>query len=251
MRLQYRHYMHMNDNQIREHFKKLRRHPEAAEHIIKVVEAQRHALRVARGTKFQLDKTWREILDPAKYELRLVERMLKYPAGSGDPRIVALTRYREVIATLISHLSLAKRRKGMTPTKLALEVEAKNKGMHWTDWVDDDDRQEVIDLFNAIPHKRGAKRKLPFERTIPKSDWAKRHARLLKRTEKELVMAGVIYNKARLADSDERMEKATRTIAKIKQALAWIREAEEGTDLPPTWSGFYLANYWKEREGAL
>ncbi len=252
MYYKHRQYMGMTQNELLNHLTRQKKPPSVIADILKIVAEQQSKLRTERITKMQHDLLWEPIIDPARHELRIVERM-RCTNTEDIPRQEALDRYAEVLRELLGVLTLARRKHGVVPSKLREKLERKgvpipNKGHHWVDWVSESDKVEVRELFDAIPYKRYAKRKTPFERTIPKGkDWTSRRDKLHKRTEKELAKAEHDLMAIRMMKMEDksaairkRIANHEATIAKIRQALLWIQDAKEGEALPPTWSGYYL-----------
>lgn len=275
-------YMKMSERELRNHLAKrfpAQRPVELAEieRIIATVQIQQREALVQKGEKREHGRMWRELLNPCKNELRIVERMLAYNSDPDTERTTALTDYRTVLQKLLIKFEVAKRTPeakeltarqvseahelkkrtiaGMpvptvrphykTPRDLAQEASRPNGGTHWTDWVAPSAKARVTALFEAIPHTPHAKRKVPFERTIPKQDWAKLRNRLLKRTTKELDAAEFALKRAEmeldptLEDTIKKVEKRRATVGKIKQALTIINDMPEGEAMPVTWHGFF------------
>ena len=252
MYYKHRQYMGMTQNELLTHLTRQKKPPLVIETIMKTVAEQQRKLRTERITRIQHDLLWAPIIDPAKHELRIVERM-RCTNTEDIPRQEALDRYAEVLRELLGVLTLARRKHGIVPSKLREKLERKgipipNKGHHWVDWVSESDKAEVRALFDAIPYKQYAKRKTPFERTIPKGEgWRDKRNKLQKRTELELAKAEHDLLAIRMMKMEDksaairkRIAKHEDSSAKMKQVLLWVRDAEEGEALPPTWSGHYL-----------
>ena len=197
-----------------------RRHdsPETIERIKAQVREMRKNLKVKRAHKRQLDHTWGEFLAPLIHERKVVRSMLGYKsAKSGDARTLALQAYIQVLDTLRGRLELLKREKSETPMQLYPER------THWCDHVPAHIRERVVTLFDAIPPVVRAKRKRPFERTVPVILHGKQKDRLLRRTLKDLGRAQSEGDKDR--------------VAKISQALDIIKHLSQGEPVPTTWHG--------------
>jgi hypothetical protein len=72
-----------------------------------------------------------------------------------------------VLLKIQRKLTDIKRTLDATPSEAANEASIPNKGEHWSDWIPTHIKAKTTALFDAIPHKPRAKRKIPFERNIP------------------------------------------------------------------------------------
>lgn len=241
MRLKYRHYMKLTENELIERLNKRNFHPSVRaarfEEIITTINEQKEQLRSLRGKNFQFSRMWEELMAPLKYERKVVRALLRYPAS--EERRVALEAYWQVLDKLVGKMTLQQRARVNTPYQLAKANNKPNNGEHWTDWIGLTKKQEIFALFNAIPHRLKAKKKAPFERTIPKTLWSTLHARLLARTEKELEHAERLVKAAKMQGDQELLDKRTDTMLNIQQALVWIRDATAGDAVPLTWRGYF------------
>ena len=237
MRLRYRHYMKLTENELLNRLQKRKMHTNAMQEIMRVVAEQKHELRVERGKNHQHTRMWEELMTPLKYEIKLIKGLLKYPAS--EERRIALEAYLAVLDKLMGKMTLQQRSKDFTPYQIARAANKPNNGAHWTDWVSPSKKLEVAELFDAIPHKAKAKKKLPFDRVIPKALWATLHERLKVRTEKELEQALAQQRAADIGDDRDKQDKAHTKVSNITQALAWIGDMAEGEAVPVTWHGFF------------
>lgn len=237
MRLRYRHYMKLTENELLNKLQKRTMHDSARAEIIRIVAEQKHTQRVERGINHQHTRMWEELMIPLKYERKQVASLLKYRGGV--ERDLALRAYLNLIDTSVGKMTLAQRAREFTPYQIAQAANRPNKGVHWTDWITPHKKLEVTKLFEAIPHKAKAKKKLPFQRTIPPTLWHALHARLLTRTEKELEVAKQKLNASRIEGKHEVIERRELTLSNIEQALVWIRNTTAGVALPVTWHGFF------------
>lgn len=237
MRLRYRHYMKLTENELLNRLQKRKMHPDAMQEIMRVVAEQKHELRVERGKNHQHARLWEELMTPLKYEIKLVKGLLKYPAS--EERRVALEAYLDTLDKLRGKMTLQQRGQQFTPYQIAKAAHRPNNGGHWVDWVSPSKKIEVSALFNDIPYKSKAKKKLPFERVIPKALWATLHERLKIRTEKELEQALTQLRAANIGDDEDKLTKAQTKVSNIEQALVWITNMKEGEAVPITWHGFF------------
>jgi len=237
MRLRYRHYMKLTENELLNRLQKRKMHNDAMQEIMRVVAEQKHELRVERGKNHQHARLWEELMTPLKYEIKLIKGLLKYPAS--DERRIALEAYLDTLDKLRGKMTLQQRGQQFTPYQIAKAANRPNNGTHWVDWVSPSKKIEVSALFNAIPYKLKAKKKLPFERTIPKALWSTLHERLRLRTEKELEQAHAQLRTAEVGDDEGKLAKAQTKVSNITQALAWIADMREGEAVPITWHGLF------------
>ena len=237
MRLRYRHYMKLTENELLNKLQKRTMHDSARAEIIRIVAEQKHQQRVERGINHQHTRMWEELMLPLKYERKMIASLLKYQGGV--ERDLALRAYLNLIDTTIGKMTLAQRAREYTPYQIAQAAMRPNKGVHWTDWITPTKKLAITALFDAIPHKAKAKKKLAFQRTIPPTLWHALHARLLTRTEKELEVAKQRLNASRIEGKHEVIERRELAVSNIEQALVWIRDTKECVALPVTWHGFF------------
>jgi hypothetical protein len=229
--------MKLTENELLNRLQKRKMHPDAMQEIMRVVAEQKHELRVERGKNHQHSRMWEELMTPLKYEIKLIKGLLKYPAS--EERRIALEAYLAVLDKLMGKMTLQQRSKDFTPYQIARAANKPNNGSHWTDWVGASKKLEVSALFDAIPYKAKAKKKLPFDRVIPKALWATLHERLKVRTEKELEQAHAQLRAADIGDDQDKRDTAQTKVSNITQALAWIGNMKQGEAVPVTWHGLF------------
>ena len=100
MYYKHRQYMGMTQNELLTHLTRQKKPPLVIETIMKTVAEQQRKLRTERITRIQHDLLWAPIIDPAKHELRIVERM-RCTNTEDIPRQEALDRYAEVLRELL------------------------------------------------------------------------------------------------------------------------------------------------------
>jgi hypothetical protein len=211
-------YTQMSERDLHNALSKRYDSPEAVELVKEQVREMRKNLKAQRAHKRQLDHTWGEFIAPLMHERKVVRSMLGYKAAkSGDARTLALQAYIQVLDTLRGKLELLKREKSQTPMQLNPER------THWCDHVPQHIKDRVVALFDAIPPVVRAKRKRPFERTVPVILHNKQRDRLLRRTTKDLGRAQ--------SEGDEALTK------QISQALDTIKRLPMGEPVPTTWHG--------------
>lgn len=237
MKLRYRHYMKLTENELLNRLQKRKLHPIAMQEIMRTVAEQKSELRAERGKNHQHSRMWEELMTPLKYELKLVRGLLKYPAS--EERRIALTAYAECLEVIVGKMMLDQHKREATPYQIAKANNRPNNGAHWTDWVGASKKIRIAELFDAIPYKLKAKKKLPFERVIPKALWATLHERLRVRTEKELEQALAQLRAAEIDVDEAKLTKVQTKVSNIQQALVWIAEMKAGEAVPVTWHGFF------------
>ena len=185
--------------------------------IMRVVDEQKAQLRSVRGKNFQFSRMWEELMAPLKYERKIVRALLEYPAS--EERRIALGAYWQELDKLVGKMTMQQRARDFTPYQIAKAANRPNNGVHWTDWVSPSVKARIAVLFDAIPKKLKAKKKLPFERTIPTTLWSTLHTRLLERTKKEMVQAEQQLKAAKLGGDQDKIDKYTDKVLNIGQEI--------------------------------
>ncbi len=232
MTLKHQFYMRMTANEMHNAMVKRKMTVFEMNVIKNIVREQKAALRSEAARKAQHDVLWRNLWHPLSYEIRIVRSMRSYKnkAYHVPERNQAITLYLKILDKLMSKLKTAHRAGTHTPKQLAVETKLPNNGEHWTDWIPQTIRQQVVDAFDAIPARFKAKTKTPFVRSIPVEQNDKLKAKLRARTEKELVMA----ERQAMIDPDEQ-----ETVARIRQALNIIDAMGDDETVPHTWHGLF------------
>jgi hypothetical protein len=200
-------------------------------------QKEKALVRAEKAKRSQHKRLWRELLQPARAELKNVRAMLHYEAGPFE-RQRALALYIQGIERFLNRLENDTRTENHTPSQLAEADFLPNKGVHWTDWVKSGTKNKVREAFEAIP-RGGVKIKTPFERKIPKALCLKLKKRLFIRTQKELEAAKVSLRNAELERDAAKIAKRRETIANIKVALTRIEEMGDTEAVPTTWHGLF------------
>ncbi|NCW50263.1 MAG: DMT family transporter [Betaproteobacteria bacterium] len=176
---------------------------------------------------------WGNLLFPLRYERNNVKSGLKYE--SDGARGEAMHSYLIVLEELLYRLNMHATARVLTPRQLCKErndsgrgAHIPNAGTHWSDWVPQHIKLRVCVLFDAIPYKQRAKRKLPFQRAIPPLLYSRLYAALGLRTQGFLSAA---QRKHAVAPTEE----TAATVAAIQQALAVLKEWPRNTALPYAW----------------
>jgi len=194
---------------------------------------QRAFKRSDTGTRRTHKELWGNLLFPLRYERNNVKAGLKY--AGGEARGEAMHSYLIVLEELLHRLNYHATTRILTPRQLCKErndsgrgAHIPNAGTHWSDWVPQHIKLRVCVLFDAIPYKQRAKRKLPFQRAIPPLLYSRLYAALGLRTQGFLSAA---QRKHAVAPTEE----TAATVAAIQQALAVLREWPRNTALPYAW----------------
>ena len=196
---------------------------------------QRAFKRSDTGTRRTHKELWGNLLFPLRYERNNVKAGIKY-AGDGA-RGEAMHSYLIVLEELLYRLNRHATARILTPRQLCKErndsgkgAHIPNAGTHWSDWVPQHIKLRVCVLFDAIPYKQRAKRKLPFQRAIPPLLYSRLYVALGLRTQGFLSAA---QRKHAVAPTEE----TAATVAAIQQALAVLQEWPRNTALPYAWQG--------------
>ena len=156
--------------------------PQATRDFIKqIVAEQKEAARIKKIKRAAHAKLWANVLNPLRNEISSTRGSLTYSdkevliveegqGGKPTPnqlRRAAFAYYETVLIKVLHQLLRIKQSLDATPSEAANEANVPNKGEHWSDWIPTHIKSKAITLFDAIPTKYRAKRKIPFERNIP------------------------------------------------------------------------------------
>jgi len=223
----YPQYMRMSEERLRKHLYKRSTPPAIAAEIVEIVLRQREQLRTERIKKTVHKKLWDEILQPLRKEIKLVTASLLYsphtnnPTLDDQPRKDAFKGYQMVLIKLRDKLTRWMEEGQYTPHQIATDKRIPNNGDHWSDWVPDNIKNTVTDLFNDIPYTPRAKRKLPFTRSsvIP----AKLRRLMKKRGTLDYHIA--LIEREQMIDPLKRVDKKTNDkVARLKEDLSAINK---------------------------
>tara|TARA_R110000868_G_scaffold235313_1_gene489222 strand:- start:63 stop:911 length:849 start_codon:yes stop_codon:yes gene_type:complete len=230
--------------------------------IVANVKADREALRPMLKKREQHTRLWKQIIDPAVYELRNVRRMLKLKLSYPTPeRTAALEAYAEVIELVIGKLQLHIDKLNvhedridddpLTPSQQASKATKAfpngkpNGGTYWTDYVPYVVVKKISALFKAVPKEAHVKRKHPFPVVLDKATSAKRREILIERTTKELTHIERIIA-VELADprlkpthffKHQEIGKMRLQASQMQSALHIISLLPPNAFIPATWHG--------------
>lgn len=145
--------------------------PQATRDYIKeVVAEQKEASRIKKIKHAAHAKLWAALLDPLRNEISSTRGSIAYSDSHNvddEQRRAAFAYYETVLIKVLHQLLKIKKTLSATPSEAATEASIPNKGEHWSDWIPTHIKSKTVAMFDAIPHKPRAKRKIPFERNIP------------------------------------------------------------------------------------
>ena len=222
-------YAQLTPNALHQRLLKDRIHPAEMQAIKDEVAALKEAQRVDKITRTQRKAEWDKVLKPLRYELNNAKVGRAYDLDDAE-RVEAFDAYILVMETLLTRFAQPLASLEATPIQLAMEKGLPNNGEHWTDWVPDKIKTKISIIFEALPHKSRAKRKVPFQRLTTPEQNAKAKEKLLRRTEKEI-------------ETLERKQSVTQTdagqaqLARMREALKIILRLTDTEHIPATWSG--------------
>ena len=222
-------YAQLTPNALHQRLLKDRIHPAEMQAIKDEVAALKESQRVDKITRTQRKAEWDKLLKPLRYELNNAKVGRAYDLDDAE-RVEAFDAYILVLETLLSRFAQPLASLEATPIQLALEKGLPNNGEHWTDWVPDKIKTKISIIFEALPHKSRAKRKVPFQRLTTPEQNAKAKEKLLRRTEKEI-------------ETLERKQSITQTeagqaqLGRMREALKIILRLTDTEHIPATWSG--------------
>jgi len=135
-----------------------------------------------------VESEWQHLIDPLMAERKRVQVALNYRKndwGEQSPQLdrdtarqTAYEAYHALLTTLLQRFRTALKQ-DFTPNELANElrdagkahlappVHLRSRAQHWTDWVSDRKKDQIMLLFSNIPHRAKARTKTPFTRDIP------------------------------------------------------------------------------------
>lgn len=237
--VRYANLMRLPPKELHNHFMRMLKaghHKLEVEAIRNVVHEQRAQRKSERARRKQVERLWKDLLEPLMSERKRVLASLAYEPDKDfseqSPRTIAFLAYQEVLDTLRNRMQVEKTQGKRTPQAYVKDKHIPNGGEHWTDYVPTHIRQRILALFDDIPHTPKAKRKVPFERVVGVELHNKLKDRLLLRTTKDLLRA----NQDNLLNPSQ---EAQELVDKIKHALERIDKLEPTEPVPTTWHGLF------------
>jgi len=193
------------------------------------VTATKEAQRIDKITRTQRKIEWDKVLKPLRYELNNVKVGRAYDLDDAE-RVEAFDAYILVMVTLLSRFAQPLASLDATPIQIALDKGLPNNGEHWTDWIPDKIKTRIALIFEALPHKTRAKRKVPFQRLTTLEQNANARDKLLARTRKEME---TLERKQEMNST----EVGQATLGRMRDALKIIAKLTDTEHIPATWSG--------------
>ena len=222
-------YIKLKPNDLHQRLLKERIHPAEMQAIKDEVAALKESQRIDKITRAQRKAEWDKVLKPLRYELNNAKVGRAYDLDDAE-RVEAFDAYILVMVTLLSRFAQPLASLDATPIQIALDKGLPNNGEHWTDWVPDKIKTRIALIFEALPHKTRAKRKVPFQRLTTLEQNANARDKLLARTRKEIE---TLERKQEMNST----EVGQATLGRMRDALKIIAKLTDTEHIPATWSG--------------
>ena len=234
--------------------------------IDEIVENTRKERALLKGKRLKQARAvalWRYLRTPLKQEMETTRSSLEYiirkqlRADELDDidttRKDAYEAYMAVMKKLLNDFDLfIATNPGDTPLQVLRREQAEGKckyvsqGEHWTDWVPEKVKDRVIELFDAVPYRKQAKTKAPFQRTVPKASARSRRRQLEEAMAKEYETLKATYDMYHIVEGmsptrREEIETMQRGLEEkmdnLVQAQRILHRRRDNTALPQTWHG--------------
>ena len=232
--------------------------PVAIETRVEAIRKERAALKAQNLKMHRSVIYWRYLRTPLKREIDISKSSLQYLRSTDlddglATRREAYEAYLAVMTRLLSQFDeYIEINPALTPTKVIQQEQERGKlkyvtqGEHWVDWVPAKIKARVTEMFAAVPYRKQAKTKKPFERRIPKGSQRSRRA-ILERamaTELETLLAkhaayapNDTMSDALSAEMLAHQDKVMAKIKKIKLAQLRLVQKQDSKPFPGTWHG--------------
>lgn len=227
--LMHKSYIALTPNALHQRLLKERIHPTDMVRIKNEVAQLKEAQRVDKITRTQRKAEWDKLLKPLRYELNNAKVGRAYDLDD-EARVEAFDAYILVMETLLTRFAQPMKALEATPIQMALDKALPNNGEHWTDWVPDKIKERIALMFEQLPPKLRAKRKVPFQRLSTPEQNAKAKERLLRRTQKEI-------ETLERKQSVTQTESGQATLLKMREAMKIIVRLSTNEHIPATWAG--------------
>ncbi len=187
-RLKYPSYMALSERALRDKLQAKGWPMTLAQEIIDIVNQQKTARANSQRRRSMVESEWQHLIDPLMAERKRVQVALNYRKndwGEQSPQLdrdtarqTAYEAYHALLTTLLQRFRTALKQ-DFTPNELANElrdagkahlappVHLRSRAQHWTDWVSDRKKDQIMLMFSSIPHRAKARTKTPFTRDIP------------------------------------------------------------------------------------
>lgn len=198
----------------------IRDHPGAMAHdLIEQIRAFRRERRSLQATHRVCRELWSDVLAGLNHERKIMRSMNRYKPQTDSPERQAFidlyTAVLEQTHAVIKHHYY--------------NADSPPKYTHWTDYVDDADKDAVYDATARIPIRAKVKIKIPFERTIPSILHNKKRQKLEYRLDREMETTRRCLDVT--PDDPMLLLKMTR----MKAAKKILNKLHPTDDLPTTW----------------
>lgn len=234
-------WLRMSAVRLRDHLShKLKYPPEIVDSLMQQVYELREAQRKVSIRKTMQFNAWKELLAPARTELvtvRVLKAQLK-KAPDDNARWNALCQYESCIATLIDKLRKVQYAGEHTPSQFAallaktLGRHIPNNGTFWVDFVPIKQRQQIALLFDSLPPPARGKKKVPFERRLPRAMHNAQRKALFDQLENAQQAAEVERGLAKNSFDIDRLDAQLLDIHAAKHRL---EKTPKHTPLPAKW----------------
>ena len=187
-RLKYPSYMALSERALRDKLQSKGWPMTLAQEIIDIVTQQKADRANSQRRRRMVEAEWQHLIGPLLAERKRVQVALNYRKndwGEQSPQLdrdtarqTAYEAYHALLTTLLQRFRTALKQ-DFTPNELANElrdagkahlappVHLRSRAQHWTDWVSDKKKDQIMLMFNSIPHRAKARIKTPFTRDIP------------------------------------------------------------------------------------
>jgi hypothetical protein len=243
----YESYVKLTPNELHDRLANtMKMHPLVIDEIKTEVAALKETRRVERITDTALRKVWAELLYPLRVERDNAKVGLRYDdngtASAKVKRVEAFTAYIAVLDEVLRRLQPQTVRPWQTPKEYARALNKTKKGspipndgQHWTDWVPIHIKHAISEAFSALLSKPKARKKIPFQRVIPRAQHREQKERLLKRTIQDQFRIERMWN---MHPTEENAE----MYINVNKALRAIENAGPNDPMPGTWHGMLKNN---------
>ncbi len=219
MRNQYREFEGMSTRDIQWRLRNRGLPEPLIDKMIEGISTERKEKGNASRAKRVHTKAWRELFAVLQHERKIVRSMVRYKTATPAPeRDDLVDAYFAVLNKLHDKLVALRYRGGMP------------EHSHWVDYVPQRIQDALIDAAAIIPPRHKAKLKEPFQRTSPTIMHNLRHARLLRKTEKE--RSTLLIRLETNSDNDQVHIKLKR----IDTAIKRIKAMEDNAHVPDHWA---------------
>lgn len=245
-------YVEMTDAEIATSLAKKKFSDEEKELFKARIVDERAALRNNVRRKKELDKHWEPILNALVREMISAGSSIGYHVvgtlidGERQARKIAFDKYMFMLQTLNTGLRELKAA-GILPAQYATEKKLPFNGTHWSDFVSETAKNQILHYFYAIPYRPRVKRKELFVRRVPAGAWKKNAQDLFEAMDRELAAIDRELSLIHTAwDPTHREEGAEQVLLNNKQKLLFAKGILMGlsnnTALPRTWHGLFTIN---------